>query len=86
MRFTKKEKLEKSEKLGFGYVEEGKTIGRKTIKEKECLKIQEHWVSVCSDPGGSELEAQRFWSLEALSHTNRRTRRFRENSRRFRGL
>jgi hypothetical protein len=39
-RFTKKEKLEKSEKPGFGYVEGGKTNGRKIIKEKECLEFK----------------------------------------------
>jgi hypothetical protein len=39
-RFTKKEKLEKSEKPGFVYVEGGKTNGRKIIKEKECLEFK----------------------------------------------
>jgi hypothetical protein len=39
-RFTKKEKLEKSEKPGFGHVERGKTNGRKIIKEKECLEFK----------------------------------------------
>jgi hypothetical protein len=39
-RFTKKEKLEKSEKPSFGYVEGGKTNGRKIIKEKECLEFK----------------------------------------------
>jgi hypothetical protein len=33
-RFTKKEKLDKSHKPGFRYVEGGKTNGRKIIKEK----------------------------------------------------
>jgi hypothetical protein len=39
-RFIKKEKLEKSEKPGFGYVEGGKTNGRKIFKEKECLEFK----------------------------------------------
>jgi hypothetical protein len=39
-RFTKKEKVEKNDKLGFGYVEQGKTNGRKIIKEKECLEFK----------------------------------------------
>jgi hypothetical protein len=39
-RFTKKEKLDKSHKPGFGYIEGGKTNGRKFIKEKECLEFK----------------------------------------------
>jgi hypothetical protein len=39
-RFTKKEKLDKSHKPGFGCVEGGKTNGRKIIKEKECLEFK----------------------------------------------
>jgi hypothetical protein len=36
-RFTKKEKLEKSEKPDFGYVEGGKTNGRKIIRKRNAL-------------------------------------------------
>jgi hypothetical protein len=39
-RFTKKKRLEKSEKPDFEYVEGGKTNGRKIIKEKECLEFK----------------------------------------------
>jgi hypothetical protein len=36
-RFTKKEKLDKSDKPGFGYVEGGKTNGRKISKKRNAL-------------------------------------------------
>jgi hypothetical protein len=39
-KFPKRKVLEKSEKLGFGYVEGGKTNERKIIKEKECLEFK----------------------------------------------
>jgi hypothetical protein len=39
-KFSKKKMLEKSEKLGFGYVEGGKTDERKIIKEKEYLEFK----------------------------------------------
>jgi chromosome segregation ATPase len=39
-RFTKKEKFQKNEKPDFGYVEGGKTNGRKIIKENECLEFK----------------------------------------------
>jgi hypothetical protein len=61
-RFTKKEKLEKSEKPGFRYVEGGKTNGRKIIKEKKCLEFKSTGFLFAqtpevpsSKPGGSRV-------------------------------
>jgi hypothetical protein len=61
-KFFKRKMLEKSEKLGFGYVEGGKTNERKIIKDKECLEFKSteflftQTLEVpSSKPGGSEV-------------------------------
>jgi hypothetical protein len=85
---------------GLGHPRNRKTGQRDIIKGQECIKFvsngelkeNEYMPSAQSPevprskPRGSEVKTQRFRSLEASSHTDRRTQRFRENSRRFRGL
>jgi hypothetical protein len=85
-KFTKRKMLEKSEKPGFGYVEGGKTKERKIINEKECLEFKSTGFLfaqtsevLSSNPGGSGV-----WKPRATQTGEHR--RFRENSRRFRGL
>jgi hypothetical protein len=62
VKLFKRKMMEKSEKLGFGYVEGGKTNERKIIKEKDCLEFKSTGFLFTQTPevpssklGGSEV-------------------------------
>jgi hypothetical protein len=57
-RFTKKEKLEKSEKPSFVYIGGGKTNGRKIIKEKEWLQFKSTGFLFAQTPEVSSLKSR----------------------------
>jgi hypothetical protein len=71
-KFSKRKMLEKSEKLGFVYVEGGKTKERKIIKEKECLEFKSTGFLFTQTPEvpSSKMEVPGSGSLEPHRQPN----------------